>query len=251
VVAAVALYRSLRTDGGGRAGMRRWLGLALAGALVAAAGWLMFVPAADVYSPLSPGLGNRTNAIAAIGIILAVYGCVALAGALVSRAAHRPWMSTVVAGSLALVLLLGYVLDVRDDLSAWREATDREDEALAALNRAVPSEHRPETAIYAFGYPGYQAPGVPIFATSWDLDGALKIRWNDPSVRGYPITEGATVSCERDGVQPVGSGWHAGHAAAYGGVVFVDIPTERAERINSAAQCRDAIGRFRPGRNVG
>jgi hypothetical protein len=209
------------------------------------------VPAADVYSPLSPGLGNRTNAVSAIGIVLIVYAAAVLASALVERAARgRAHLTNVLPACAAALILVGYVVEVRDDVDVWAVAADREEDVLSRLETA---RGRPEsgTATYAFGYPGYQAPGVPIFATSWDLDGAEKIRWNDSSVRAYPVFTGTTVSCGADRVAPVGAGWRPEHAAAYGRVVFVDLPRERSERIDSAAECRDALSRFRPGPLVG
>jgi hypothetical protein len=251
VGAAVLLLRALPDDAAARPELRRWALVVVGGLLVAGAGWLMFVPADDYYSPESPGLGNRTNAIAAVGIVIAVYACAALAGnVLLATVARRRHAETAATAVFAALLLVGYALELRNDMRAWARAADREGEVLTRLDRVV-GKPAPGTSIYTFGYPAFEAPGVPIYIASFDLTGAVKLHWDDPSLRAYPIVEGTSIACRADRLEPVGPGWSPDFGATYGRAVFVDLGTGRAEPIGSAKQCAGAVSRFRPGPLIG
>ena len=251
LAAAAVAHRLLPPEDEARARLRRWLAAALGGGLAAAAGWAMFIPSEPFYSPLSPGVGNRTNAVAAPGIVLLVYACFALAATLVTRGLRRPSrLVPVLASCVALLVLTGFVREVRRDMTAWERATGREDRVLAALDRTLGRPAHGST-IYTFGYAGYQAPGIPVFAVSWDLDGAVKIHWNDPSLEAYPVIGDTRIRCDASRLRPLGRGWGPRNGASYGRALFVNVPTGRAERINSAAGCRDAVTRFRPGPFIG
>src|SRR3712207_7849415 len=53
--------------------------------LFRSAGYLLFVPAARYYEPLSPGTINRMNVLAAVGYVVVVCALVRLASGLVAR----------------------------------------------------------------------------------------------------------------------------------------------------------------------
>ena len=75
------------------------------------------------------------------------------------------------------------------DKSAWAVAARLQQTELSTLHRAVPNLAA-GTVMALFGVPGYSAPGVPIFAAPWDLDGAVMLGWDSPTVSAYPVLAG-------------------------------------------------------------
>jgi hypothetical protein len=99
---------------------------------------------------------------------------------------------------------------------------------------------------YAFNFPTFTAPGVPVFAWIWDLPGAMKVTFRDPSIAGFPILPGTTWQCNKKGLFPVSPyGTGPGEGAAYGAAFFVDVTAGVKERIDSKAECQSAQRRFK------
>ena len=73
-----------------RAELERWLAIAGAGAVIAAAAWSVYVPASDHYSPTPLGTVNRINAPAAIGIAILLYSCLMLLARMLVRLLRLP-----------------------------------------------------------------------------------------------------------------------------------------------------------------
>jgi hypothetical protein len=244
LVAAAAWARRAR-DGDLRAQLRRWLLVAGSGLTAMAASWLLYVPAPPYYQPLQPGIGNRVNALAAIGIVLVAYAAIVLAATMAARLLPR-WRhaATVLSLSLAALVAVGYVDRVRVDLGAWARAAAVSDQALAAIETAVPSP-APGTTIYNFGQPGNELPGVPILGAN--LQPALQVLYDDASVTGYPVLEGAAIGCRRTRMTLVGPGLRGQKGARYGQAYFVDTPSASARPIDSRAACVAASRQFRPG----
>lgn len=239
-VAALALRRR-------QAQLRTPLRLLAVGVTVAVAGWIMFLPADPFYSPLSPGFGNRTNAISSVGLVMASYACVALLGTLPAVWVPRWRAAAVLApAALAVVLLAGYTRDERERAQLWISANARARAVLDTVHRSA-GRPPPGTAIYTFGAAGYVAPGVPVFAASWDLAGAVILHWRDPSLTGFPVLAGTSVGCAMGGVRVAGPGWAPGTGSRYGKSLFVDVPSETAIRVDSRVTCRRAVARFAPG----
>jgi len=227
--------------------LQRWLITLGGGLFVAVAGWVLYIPADPYYQVDSPGVGNRTNVMAAIGVILVVYSALVLAATLLFRGKeNRKSFATVLVTILAVLLAIGYARDTRRDQLAWANATDETDWMLASLEASLP-EPPPESTVYTFNYPGSHAPGILIFSFSWDLNGAIKLVYDDPTLAGYPILEGARMRCDRRRVGPTEMGWAPAQSAAYGAAFFVDVARSRAERIDSRQQCLRAVDRFTPG----
>ena len=197
VVLSAALVTAARLPSGDpvRAELRRWLFVAAGGAVVITAGWAVYVPAHPYYSPGTLGLGNRVNVIASIGIVALAYALAAMAGVLLFGRLldWRRWAFGF-GMSAAALLLVAYMLDVRDDVRDWDRAYAHEQEVLAALRAAVP-DPPPGATLYTFNHPTWQAPGVPVFASTWDLLGAARVVYDDRDVVAYPILPGVTFVC--------------------------------------------------------
>jgi hypothetical protein len=224
--------------------LRRWLTVAGLSLVATAAGYAVFVPADAYYSPLTAGLGNRTNVVAALGLIPLVYSVAMLAGLLIFE---RPRLGMRAAAACAaaagLLIGIGYVHDLRADEGRWDRAFTMEQQALGVMRGAV-QHPPPNSTLYSFGWPGFATPGVSVFSASWDLNGAVKLQWHDPSLQGYPVL--GPVTCGSTGLtvptEPV--------ANPYGRIFFVDIPSGAVAQIRSKAQCVAASQRFHPGIGV-
>jgi len=248
VVVAAAVVRALMpAHDEARPVLGRWLTIVAAGLLVEVAGWILYVPADAYYNPASAGAGNRVNVMAAIGIVIAVYGAFVLLSTLLWRGLpHWRRLAVATSAALAIVIALGYADDVRKDRQVWVRASASADRALAAIEKALPDPPAGST-IYTFGYPGGEAPGITIFGYTWDLVGAIRLTYDDPSLAGYPMLGATQIDCGRDGLAPIGPGWTGAQLARYGSAYFVDVPSGRTKRIDSRRECLAARPYFVPG----
>ena len=141
VLVAVLLRRM--ADDEARRELWRWTATAGAGVLFAFVAWGVFAPAAAYYSPGTIGLGNRVNAVASAGIVVAVYAVAMVAGTLVFRGLTR-WRSWAagLAAVAAIALGVGYIQRVDDDKTAWAASTREQLHVERALRQAVPHPPR-------------------------------------------------------------------------------------------------------------
>jgi hypothetical protein len=84
------------------------------------------------------------------------------------------------------------------------------------------------------------APGIPGFGQSWDLGAALKLRYSDPTLSGFPVTPAEGMACTANGLS-VGA-----LRAPYARALLVDPASGRSARFTRARECRTAIARLRP-----
>jgi hypothetical protein len=240
-VAAVVAAALARSRAPAETELRRWLYRGAGGAGAVAAGYVMFL-GSGLLPFVYTGLNDRVQTFAAFGFVVAAYSVLALAALLVGGGGQgRAAVVIVVAGTI--LIGLGFIQRVRDDVSRYDSAAAEQRYFLERLKIALPSP-RPGSTIFTFGYPAESAPGVPIFQTPWELRGAVDLRWNDRSLKAVPIHR-RSVSCGRSEIRPLAFG--AQPAAAYGHAVFVDIPTARTRHIGSTAACAQARELFRPG----
>ena len=250
VICAAAVVRMLlpRPDEA-RPVLGRWIAMAGAGVLIAAATWVLYIPADPYYSPTTPGVGNRVNVMAAVGVVIGVYAVVVLGATLLFRGLPG-WKRAASSLSVAVaaVLAIGYAADVRSDQQAWARAETEADAVLDAIQATVPNPP-PGSVIYTFGHPGNERPGISIFGSTWDLLGAVQLRYDDPGLRAYPVLDGTTISCLKDGLGPQGPGdWSPErYGARYGSAYFVNVSSVTAGRIDSREQCEIALPSYVPG----
>lgn len=189
--AAAALALTGITSSRGRG--RRWIVLGAGGVILAAASYALFVPGDGFYVPLQPGVGNRVNAFAALGLVAVAYAVAMLAAeavAAIARDARRP---AAVGAVLVTALAVGYVIQIERDTTDWDRAGALQSRILGQLARAVP--HPPRGATFVtFGHPAY-SKGIPVFAAPWDLNGAVQLLWRDGSLTGYPAVAGLRFAC--------------------------------------------------------
>ncbi len=237
-----------------RSQLTRWIWIVLAGLAITAVAGTIFAPAVPYYSPLTLGVGNRVNALPAVGLVIATYGIFMIFGTLascgVAFAGGRgriadPRLASVVAILLAVLTGIGFTHLVRIDASAYDLASRYQLKLLDALHTSLPRVHHHET-IFTFGVPAYTAPGVPAFAASWDLDGAVQIAYHDPTVNAYPVIPGSTLACNAQGIDATLVGGIL-IVAPYGRVALYDDANGRASSPRTQTECRSVITHFTPG----
>jgi hypothetical protein len=236
VVVAAALLRLRREDD---PALRYWLRWMAIGLLAVGAAYFMFL--GSHLHPLDPGIDNRINVFAGIGVCLLVY-------AIVACAAHLVLASRPAAGALALglvaVIAIGYGTRLASDEADWANAADHQREILAAVEPELSSLPRDSTVLL-FGAPAQAAPGVPVFNRSWDLGGALELGSAGAVTSAYPVYEGVSVNCERR-LAIDGGGGYGRFDLPYRRLYFGDLERHRI-RVGSPAACAVALRHLRPG----
>ena len=226
--------------------MTPWLLLGAAGLSIAGLGWAIFVPAHPYYTPSVFGVTNRVNGLAAVGLVMVVYAALGIIGALVARLTARPaFAATAVTLALAGALGLAYkgVLERHSDI--WIAAYNQQMGGLGALQAALPN--LPDgTTVFISGHPAYLTLGVPIFSSSWDVNGAIKLYYDNPTLSAQPVLHGSTIECERAGVKLAGPGFPNG-AVPYGTVRLFDVASGRVADPTSRRACQRVAPAFAPG----
>ncbi len=239
---AAAALQALRLAAGdpARAELRRWLGLAGAGVLVASASWAVYVPATDHYAPSTAGTVNRVNAAAAIGVAILIYSCLMLLMRTFAQLAHLP-RRTAQLGVIAAALLLGgaYLGRAAGDARAWDAAAADQRRLLGDLHAALP-RLAPGAAVFVLGAPLSVGPGVPVLNTPLDLSSAMRISYSSPQLLGVPLARGASVACGPRG--PLAGAF----AGAYGESYLLNVgaggpSAPRLVRLLGRAQCASAV----------
>ena len=226
--------------------LRRCLFLVVAGGAVLIAAYAVYVPAPiNLYQPLGKGEENRVNVMAALGYVTIVFAlAMMLASGVVRTLRCPPAWTRGVGLVIVATVCVGYVHRTRQDIASWGRAGSIQRQELRGL-RAMGRPPR-GTTIYAFGGVGATAPGVFGFRVTWDLNGAVELLWNDPTLHTYPIFVGTEINCTATQVVPIGTsnGDGVGQAADYGYVVFYDVRDHRQQLINSTASCVQAASTY-------
>lgn len=242
IVAAVVLRSRFGGDAPARPRIDNWLFGVGAAAVAIVASYLPIVPADAHYLPLAPGVNNRINLLSAFAYSTFVVALAMLAATLVfaRSAPDRLRTGSLVLGCAACAVIgVGYVHRTLDDRADWIRGAEAQQRVLDAIEASVPADHPRGTTVYTFGERTYVAPGVPAFSVTWDLKGAVRLLFDDRTMRGYAISPDGKIACLDDGVDPRGFafGRGAGQGARYGRAYFVDVPAKQAVRITSRAVC--------------
>lgn len=226
--------------------MMPWLLLGAAGLGIASVGWAIFIPADPYYTPSVYGVTNRVNGLAGIGLVMLAYAGCGLLGALLGRLTSRPAVvATTTTIALAAVLGVGYfrVLDRHTDI--WTAAFRAQMAGLGQMKTQFPTLPDGST-LFVSGYPNYQTLGVPIYSTTWDVDGATKMQYRNPTLRALPVFPDTHLVCERDGVRLTGAGYDM-PPVAYGQARFLEVNSGRNATPLTQRACRRVAPTYVPG----
>lgn len=237
---AVIVAALLRLRGDADPALRFWLRWAAIGLVAVGAAYFMFL--GSHLHPLDPGIDNRINVFAGIGVCLLVYAIVACAAHLL-LASSPP--STALALGLAAVIAIGYGVRLASDETDWKDAADRQAEVLAGADAEL-SSMPPGTTVLSFGAPAQTAPGVPVFSRFWDLGGALELHSGGAVTDAYPVYRGVSVSCGSR-LKIDGGAGYGRFELPYRRLYFGDLEAGRGVWVDSRAVCAAALRRLRPG----
>lgn len=230
-----------------RWGLGSWLLLAVGGLLVAAVGWVAFIPADPYYTPSVYGVTNRVNGLSGLGLVIGAYGAFGIVGNLVGRLRWGPPGALALAVTLLFAATLGasYESVLHRHIGIWNSAYAAERKGLDQLGDRYPRMPSGST-LFVAGYPAYQAPGVPILSANWDLDGMVELEYDDPSLDAFPVIEGLKVACRPTGVRLAGVGAPE-KVAPYGKARLFDLASGRSARPLNRRKCLAVAGEYRPG----
>jgi hypothetical protein len=245
---ALVHVRRQRGDAGPEEGwgLREWLLLGGAGLAVAALGWVMFIPADPYYTPSVFGATNRVNALSGYGLVILAYAVVAVGVATVASLWRplRRWTTPV---TILLMLLLGaaWVHVLERHARSWEAAYQAERVALDQIEKQYPSLP-PGSTLFAANSPSWQALGVPIFAYSWDLNGAVQDEYESSEVSASPVLPNTALQCRAAGIGLSGEGAPETYGA-YGSVKLLDLSSGFHAEPRNRRQCEQVAPKFVPG----
>lgn len=244
-VAVVAAWRFARPAARYEA---RQYGLIAVGTLPAlVVAYALIVPAApNFYNPAGAGQVNRVNILAAPVFSL---GVVSSLGLLATLAAgwHRRWR--LIAGGLTVlatvVVTIGYVDRVREDARGWQLGGKL---ALGVVTKVKQSIAKPveRSTVFTFGHVIDAAPGVPVFSAVWDLDGALRLAFDDRTLHAYAVLPDTVWQCGESAVNAAHPVYGVLPDVPHGRAIFVDVASGAHTVIADRRTCEDAVARFSP-----
>lgn len=243
VIAAVAIIvrRPSREDLADPT-VQRWAAGAAVAALLLTATLVPFLGSS--LRPTSAGIDDRANLATAPAFIACALSFAGLAAALAAPVVWRRRAVSVTLGSVSLLLLAGGWHDARQSQRVWATAATEQGKVLAGLRDAIPAPTH-GTAMYVYGRRTEVAPRVPVFDESWDLQGAVRLLYGDPTLDGIPLRSTTALRCDPGGVTPVDPerpDFEEDMGHPYRDAVAVDVVTARATPISDRATCR-AIAR--------
>jgi hypothetical protein len=206
-------------------------GLLLGGALLSV---LPFVPANAYYTASAPGVGNRVNAATAV-FVAAALGML-VAALLQPLAQPRGRLTAVLGTACAAALVAGpgaaWTRQSLADAAQFSAAAHDRERVLAAIHTALP--HLPPGSTVLLGdYARYRGSlSVPILAETWDVQGAVRLTYDDPGVSGAPLT--AQDRCTVAGIALGDSA----PAVAWPALRVIDVRRATVVSITDAAACR-------------
>jgi hypothetical protein len=215
---------------------------------VIVAGYLTIVPA-SYGEPLDPGIENRVNMISGFGYVAIVYAAAAIFGALLVRRMNAgPRLGLALPLALALFMGVGFLVRVAGDGRNYDAAFAQGQAVIGGIARAyAPAGPPAASTTYVFGFASFTAPGVPVFAWVWDMPGAVKIGFEDPTLAAFPILPNTAWQCDAKSMFPISEfGTGPAETGAYGSSYFVDATAGVKQRIDSKAECESAQRRFTP-----
>lgn len=171
---------------------RTWYTLASVGAIGLLSGYLIFLFTARLgFSSL--GISNRVGIVAAAGSAMVIVATIGWSSTLLrSEVARRRWF----ASGIALVCA-GSVIVTVGLASFWIESDHVQTEILARIREDVEELPRGSTLLVS-GVCPYEGPAV-VFESSWDLRGALRTMYADPTLEA-DVTTG-DIEVETRGVR--------------------------------------------------
>lgn len=229
--------------------LRTWLVVLAAGLVVIVAGYAAYVSADNYYEPMSPGIGNRVNAVPSAGFVLVLYGLAMLVAAMALRRSSSSRVLIPGAGLLVcLVVGISWLQPLSRDKEAFILAHKEVERVTRAVQATVPDPPSYST-IWTLGHPFEVAPGIPIFDRWGNLTSRVRLAYGDPTLNGLLGAPGTWFSCGPKEIVPHGAFYDEPSfldsrltASRYGRTYFVDTGSKqpRAKLIRTPRECEVA-----------
>ena len=206
------------------------VGLLLVGTLAA---WTPLIPANAYYTPSTLGVGNRVNGFAQIFLLSAVAMLVTTLAGLAGRLLRQPVVSIATAVGFGMLLVASCLPQTLSHAQGYSDAATQRNSILAMVT-ALARAPMPGTTVLIGDYNAYKSQNwIPVFASTYDFDGALQMIYGDPTLVGFPVLPG--FSCTPTGL---GGLPNATSAIPYGGLIVVDIGRRRTDSLKDLDTCR-------------
>ena len=256
-VAAVAgillvtqLVRQLAPPSPDRDAIARWSVPILLAVAAIAIGYAMIVPVADRYPLYAPGVQNRTNCFAALGISALLVFLAATVGSMLAGALPRisAQARSQARGAITAVLVLGvigvYTVRVTQDADRWTQSAEIQDAILTQTQEVLPSPP-PDATIFTSPYAGNSSPSIPAFGGGGNNDelGAFKVAYNSEDLRAFPLLGEAPLTCGAGEMSQSSAG---NSGTEYGKAYLVDLRTRTVYRPETPGQCETALRLMEP-----
>lgn len=250
ILLVTQLVRQLAPPSPDRDAIARWSVPILLALAAIAIGYAMIVPVADRYPIYAPGVQNRTNCFAALGISALVVFLAATVGSMLAGAIPRLSASTraQARAGFTAALIIGvvgvYTVRVTEDADRWTQASEIQAEIIDQAQELVPSPQANAT-IFTSPYPGIAAPGVPIFGGGGNNDqvGAFKIAYDSDELHAFPLLREVGLTCGPSQVSQVNAG---NSPTIYGKAILVDFRTRTVYRPRNRRECIEAKQAMQP-----
>lgn len=250
VLLVTQLIRQLAPPSPDRDAIVRWSVPILLAVAAIAVGYAMLIPVADRYPIHAPGIQNRTNCFAALGISALVVFLAASIAAMVSGALPRisaqvrgqvRWALT---GLLIFGVLGAYTVRVTQDADRWVQAAEIQDDLITQAQELVPSPPADAT-IFTSPYPGNTSPSVPVFGGGGSNDEywAFKVLYGNEELRAFPLLASVGLTCGRDAMSQSDAG---NSRTEYGKAILIDTRTRTVYRPRNPEQCLAATKAMEP-----
>jgi hypothetical protein len=250
ILLVTQLVRQLAPPSPDRDAIARWSVPILLALAAIAVGYAMIVPVADRYPVYAPGVQNRTNCFAALGISALIVFLAAAVGAMLSGALPRvsARVRAQARAGITAVLILGlvgaYTVRVTQDADRWTQSADIQEEILTQAQELVPTPPNDAT-IFTSPYPANAAPAVPAFGGGGNNDevGAFKVTYDSDEMRAFPLIVDVGLTCGPSQMSQVNAG---NSETEYGKAILIDFRTRTVYRPANQRQCLAATQAMEP-----
>jgi hypothetical protein len=196
------------------------------------AAWTPLIPANAYYTPSTLGVGNRVNGLAQIFLLTAAAVLVATIGGLAGRLLRQPMVAPAAAAGLATMLVAASLPQTITHAAGYTDAARIRISILTLVATLAPSP-RAGTTVLLGDYDEYDSQNwVPVFASTWDFNGAVQLLYRDPTLFGYPVVSG--LGCASTGLSGLPN---ASSDVPYHEIVFVDVGRHLIAAVNNQATC--------------
>jgi len=206
------------------------------------AAYVVYVPAIEWYHPLLPGIGNRLNTLAAVGMAGLAYTWLVLIAYAICQlisGAHRQQFvraTRVASCVVALALGIGYTDVLRGHESIWIGEYSHEQQLVTEIHHLGSAWHG-QTVYVSFG-----SNVNPVFVMGWDINGAMLFYHGGEFRYVTVVPYGTGLRCDATSVQLALPGMAVQRSSQYGSAVFVNAERHELTPIRDRAACDQMAG---------